>query len=144
MPLDVHFRFDWEGIEHEQGNYELNMKVFLWFKPDVSMWERKRSLADRPLAVRVYNVRVILEISLDKGPWSRAQAIVLEAMVLGATTFDTLGKVGAGRISKDRRSDASRRGVRSHVQVAHDKDSRLNQGRWLDAGMQEVQGHEGT
>ena len=54
-----------------------------------------------------------------------------------------IGKVGSGKVSNDRRSDASRRGVRSHAQVAHDEESRRNQGKWMDAGMKEVQGREG-
>ena len=79
------------SIEHEQRNYELKMMVFLWFKLDVRIWDQKCSLADRPLAVREYNVRVILEISPEKRSWSKAQATFLGAMVLCATRLTSSG-----------------------------------------------------
>ena len=44
---------------------------------------------------------------------------------------------------KDFQGSKILRQPRSHAQVAHDKESRLNQGWWMDAGMQEVYGHEG-
>ena len=80
----------------------LKRMVFLWFKPDVSIWDRKRSLADRPLAVQGHNARVILEISLDKRPWSKAQAIflgMLNTTGLGRDTFDIMWLTNGSRVS---------------------------------------------
>ena len=73
MPLDVQGRYDWDAIDHKQGNYDLQVMVFLWSKADVSVWDRKRShtlltkeLVDKPLAVRGPNARLMWEISPDK------------------------------------------------------------------------------
>ena len=61
--------------------------VYLWFKADVSAWDRKRShtlltkeLVPAPIIDRSHVARVLLEISPDKRPLSKFQAIILGAM----------------------------------------------------------------
>ena len=74
--------------------------AFLWFKNDVSHWERKRvqleiqqMLNATPVQKRGKNVRATLEISLDKRPRNEAQAVfrgaLREIAGLGRDAFDT-------------------------------------------------------
>ena len=75
------------------------MTAFLWFKNDVSHWERKRMqleiqqmLNATPVQTRGKNVRGTLEITVDKRPRNKAQAVLLSAMReiagLGRDAFD--------------------------------------------------------
>ena len=75
------------------------MMAFLWFKHDLSHWERKRSQLDiqqvlnvRPVRARGWHVRATLEISPGERPWNKAQAVSLEPIrnfaKLGRDVFD--------------------------------------------------------
>ena len=69
-----------------KGGLDGKMMVVLWFRIEVSAWDRRRTmtifqkdLADRPIDVRV-PVRIIAEISPERRPMSRACAIWQSAL----------------------------------------------------------------
>ena len=75
------------------------MMALLWFKNDVSYWERKRMqleiqqmLNATPVQTRGKNVRGTLEITVDKRPRNEAQAVfrgaLREIAGLGRDAFD--------------------------------------------------------
>ena len=82
MPLDFHCRFGWEAVDQERGNFELKIMVSLCSQTDVNAEDPKR--AHMPFAIRGFAVRAVLEDSADKRPFSKAHAIFLGAMFMGA------------------------------------------------------------
>ena len=37
-------RFDWDAIDQEQESFEWDLTVFMWFRAEGSVWDRKRTL----------------------------------------------------------------------------------------------------
>ena len=74
-------------LDKEQGDFELQMMGFRWFRAGVRAGDRKRchtilqkELADRPIQVRRHAVRIFTEIAHDMKPVSQSQAIWLGTM----------------------------------------------------------------
>ena len=76
--------FVWDLAARDQGNIDIKMMVFLWFKEVVTSMVRNRvqldlqqALAIAPIKFRDVNVRTTLELQTEKRPWNKAQAISL-------------------------------------------------------------------
>ena len=79
--------FDWEAIDQEQGRFEGEVMVFLWFRAEDNSKDRRRArtvlqkaLVPKCVQVQGKTVRVIAEISPEKKPMSVAHAIWLSTM----------------------------------------------------------------
>ena len=44
MPISLQALFDWDAIGQEKVNLKGKMIVFIWFRAEVSAWDRKRTL----------------------------------------------------------------------------------------------------
>ena len=83
---DLNF-FDWELTDSDQGIFDTEMMVFLWFKEEVTPMMRKKvlidiqhGLASDPLSVKGVNVRATLDLDPIQRPWNKAQAIFIGVM----------------------------------------------------------------
>ena len=61
--------FDWEPIDSDQGHFDTKLRVFLWFKEEVTPMIRKKVLNDiehgltsNPLSFKGVNIRATLEL----------------------------------------------------------------------------------
>ena len=91
--------FDWDLTDRDQGNFDTEMMVFLWFKEGVTPVVRKRvqldlqlDLTNHPLPFKGASVRATLQFGPVKRPWNKAQAIFIGVMreyaQLPRETFD--------------------------------------------------------
>ena len=86
-PAAHHDKFDWELTDKDQGNFDLKMMVFPWFKNEVTPKDRKmaqldvsHSLQRTPIVIGGEKIRATLEIDPAKRPWNKDSAIFFTIM----------------------------------------------------------------
>ena len=91
---EIMAHFDCEATEQEQGRFAENILVYLWFRVEISAWDRRRRLTflqkgleDRRRMVKGKTVRVVSQISPERKLMPKDHAIWL----------DTADKTGLGK-----------------------------------------------
>ena len=72
-------KFDWDLTDQDQGNFEIEIMVFLWFTEDGSPTEAEiqQWWNTNPVKACGHNVRATLESEPVNRPWNKTQAVFL-------------------------------------------------------------------
>ena len=57
-PANHHDKFDWELTDKDQGNFDLKMMVFMWFKSEVT--QRDREMAQLDISQSLQNTSIVI------------------------------------------------------------------------------------